>query len=278
MAQEPRPDRPKVLVVSDERPTRAFVVKCLSAAYDVVESKDSRGAIRAIAASGRDFRVVIVSRRPVKNRTHVQAIVGLVKTMYERWPWIPVVVIGRISDRARVTGQMLLSGARTVVQEPVTAAAFRAAVTRVVGRAGNRIRGFLGEHVGENLALGELAAMATMSRSHFSHTFHAVLGMSLRDYVRDLRLERAHLLLLASRISLTAIAAESGFLRSASSRQGIPAPPGHVAPGVPTPLRRALPLRGLASLTAPRQSHPARAEAPSPALDSSLLDAQASIR
>jgi AraC-like DNA-binding protein len=149
--------------------------------------------------------------------------VGLVKTMYERWPWIPVVVIGRIPDRARVTGQMLLSGARTVVQEPVTAVAFRAAVTRVVGRAGkrvpsastvaamNRIRGFLGEHVGENLTLGELAAMATMSRSHFSHTFHAVLGMSLRDYVRDLRLERAHLLLLASRISLTAIAAESGF-------------------------------------------------------------------
>lgn len=203
MAQEPRPDRPKVLVVSDERPTRAFVVKCLSAAYDVVESKDRRAAIRAITASGRDFRVVIVSRRSVKNRTQAQASVGLVKTMYERWPWIPVVVIGRIPDRARETG--------------------RAAVTRVVGRAGkrvpsastvaamNRIRRFLGEHVGENLTLGELAAMATMSRSHFSHTFHAVLGMSLRDYVRDLRLERAHLLLLASRISLTAIAAESGF-------------------------------------------------------------------
>lgn len=223
MAQEPRPDRPKVLVVSDERPTRAFVVKCLSAAYHVVERKDSRAAIQAITASGRDFRVVIVSRRPVKNRTQAQASVGLVKTMYERWPWIPVVVIGRIPDRARVTGQMLLSGARTVVPEPVTAAAFRAAVTRVVGRAEkrvpsastvaamNRIRGFLGEHVGETLTLGELAAMATMSRSHFSHTFHAVLGMSLRDYVRDLRLERAHLLLLASRISLTAIAAESGF-------------------------------------------------------------------
>ncbi len=85
---------------------------------------------------GRDFRVVIVSRRPVKNRTQAQASVGLVKTMYERWPWIPVVVIGRIPDRARVAGQMLLSGARTVVQEPVTAAAFRAAVTRVVGRGG----------------------------------------------------------------------------------------------------------------------------------------------
>jgi AraC-like DNA-binding protein len=210
-------------VVSDERPTREFVVKALSSSYDVVESRDSRGAIKAITASDRDFCVVIVSRRAVKNGSQASAIVGLVKTMYERWPWIPVVVIGRIPDRARLTGQMLLSGARTFVQRPVTAAAFRAAVTRVVGRAGhrapttstvaamNRIRTFLGEHVGETLTLGELSAMASMSRSHFSHTFHVVLGMPLRDYVRDLRLQRAHLLLLASPLSLTAIAAESGF-------------------------------------------------------------------
>jgi hypothetical protein len=82
---EPRVDRPEVLVVSDERPTRAFVVRALRSSYDVIESKDSRGAI---------------------------------KTMYERWPWIPVVLLGRIPDRARLTGQMLLSGARTLVQKP----------------------------------------------------------------------------------------------------------------------------------------------------------------
>ena len=132
-------------------------------------------------------------------------------------------VIGRIPDRARLTGRMLLSGARTFIQNPVTAAALRAAVTRGIDRAGrrsptasavaamNRIRTFLGEHTGETLTLHELAAMASMSRSPFSHTFHAVLGLSLRDYVRDLRLQRAHLLLLASSLSLTVIAAESGF-------------------------------------------------------------------
>jgi AraC-like DNA-binding protein len=75
----------------------------------------------------------------------------------------------------------------------------------------NRIRTFLGEHTEETLTLRELSAMASMSRSHFSHTFHVVLGMSLRDYVRDLRLQRTHLLLLAFPLSLTAIAAESGF-------------------------------------------------------------------
>lgn len=210
-------------MVSDERPVRAFVVRALGSSYNVVESTDSRGAIKAITASDHDFRVVIVGRRAVKNRTQASATVGLVKTMYERWPWIPVVVIGRIPDRARLTGQMLLSGARTFIQKPVTAAALRAAVARGIDRAGkrsptasavaamNRIRTFLGEHAGETLTLHELAAMASMSRSHFSHTFHAVLGMSLRDYVRDLRLQRAHLLLLASPLSLTAIAAESGF-------------------------------------------------------------------
>ncbi len=166
---------------------------------------------------------MIVGRGDVKNRTQASATVGLVKTMYERWPWIPVVVIGRIPDRARLTGQMLLSGARTFLQKPVTAAALRAAVTDGVDRVGkrsptasavaamNRIRTLLGEHAGETLTLRELAEMASMSRSHFSHTFHAVLGMSLRDYVRDLRLQRVHRLLLASPLSLTAIAAESGF-------------------------------------------------------------------
>jgi AraC-like DNA-binding protein len=44
--------------------------------------------------------------------------------------------------------------------------------------------------------------MASKSRSHFSHLFHAVLGMPLRDYVRTVRLERAHRLLLSTHFRL----------------------------------------------------------------------------
>ena len=50
--------------------------------------------------------------------------------------------------------------------------------------------------------LGELAKMVRMSRSHFSRTFHAVAGMTLRDYVRDLRLKRVeHLLRTSDKLS-----------------------------------------------------------------------------
>jgi len=53
--------------------------------------------------------------------------------------------------------------------------------------------------------------MSQMSRSHFSRTFHSVAGTPLRGYVRELRLKRAHELLVSGKFSLTAVAMESGF-------------------------------------------------------------------
>ena len=60
-------------------------------------------------------------------------------------------------------------------------------------------------------SLDELAAIAHMSRFSFSRRFGRVAGMSLRAYVRELRLSRASKLLLTSTDSLTTIAHECGF-------------------------------------------------------------------
>jgi AraC-like DNA-binding protein len=73
------------------------------------------------------------------------------------------------------------------------------------------VREFLENHYADVPSLPELAAMAGMSRSHFSRTFHAVVGTPLRQYVGDLRLQRACALLRQSTLSLTAIAMECGF-------------------------------------------------------------------
>ncbi|HEX3177377.1 MAG TPA: AraC family transcriptional regulator [Methylomirabilota bacterium] len=74
-----------------------------------------------------------------------------------------------------------------------------------------QVREFLEGHFADVPSLPELAAMAGMSRSHFSRTFHAVVGTPLRQYVADLRLQRACVLLKTSALSLTAIAMECGF-------------------------------------------------------------------
>ena len=95
----------------------------------------------------------------------------------------------------------------------------RAIVAKALGRANNLVEtgdpriafALLAASGRYPASLGKLATAAAMSRSHFSHTFHAVAGVALRDYVRDLRLQHAHRLILSSQLSLTDVAIESGF-------------------------------------------------------------------
>jgi AraC family transcriptional regulator len=75
----------------------------------------------------------------------------------------------------------------------------------------HRVRDFLAEHITDVPAFRDLATMAGMSRSHFSRTFHAVMGESLRQYVVHRRVDRARQLLAWSPLSVTAIAFECGF-------------------------------------------------------------------
>jgi transcriptional regulator GlxA family with amidase domain len=74
-----------------------------------------------------------------------------------------------------------------------------------------RLQLFLSRSSADTPPLKELAAMARMSRSHFSRTFHAVAGVTVRDFIRDIQLQRAAALLRESPLSLTAIALECGF-------------------------------------------------------------------
>jgi transcriptional regulator GlxA family with amidase domain len=118
----------------------------------------------------------------------------------------------------------LLTGVREILKQPFTVADLVGVVRRLTRRPGRRspaspaiidrikrILASLGGHRESPATLEELATGAAMSRSHFSHTFHAVVGMALRDYVRELRLQQAHRLILDSQLSLTDVAIDSGF-------------------------------------------------------------------
>jgi transcriptional regulator GlxA family with amidase domain len=74
-----------------------------------------------------------------------------------------------------------------------------------------RMQLYLSRRKGDTPMLREMAAMASMSRSHFSRTFHAVTGVTVREFVASLRLDRASVLLRDSTLSLTTIALECGF-------------------------------------------------------------------
>ena len=74
-----------------------------------------------------------------------------------------------------------------------------------------RVREYVEEHLGDDLALAALAGAVGLSPYHFARLFRASTGLSPHQYVLRRRVERARLLLAATDRSLAAIAQDVGF-------------------------------------------------------------------
>ena len=203
---------------------RALMVEALGATCDIVEARDAASALDLLARPGQRVDVVVGDCPHSGEQPRHFACVPLVRTVFRRWPWIPVVIVSEEKNTERLVADVLVTGVRDVLRPPVHAADLIDSVRRAAPAPGRRVLAapativrikrilvFLGEHIGEIPKRGQLAAMASMSPSHFSHMFHAVTGMPLRDYLRDLRLKRAIELLVGPTVSLTVVAVESGF-------------------------------------------------------------------
>lgn len=81
----------------------------------------------------------------------------------------------------------------------------------------NRVMDHVERHLDERLSLDELAAVAAFSPYHFHRVFAAMVGETLGQFVRRLRLERAAARLVTSPTTpVTVVALECGFSSSAA--------------------------------------------------------------
>ena len=67
------------------------------------------------------------------------------------------------------------------------------------------------QHLDEELKLEELACIACFSMYHFHRIFRGMLGESVKEHIRRLRLERAAARLKRTDMSITTIALEAGY-------------------------------------------------------------------
>ena len=70
---------------------------------------------------------------------------------------------------------------------------------------------FINRHYNEPVRLEQAAERAHMSRYHFCRIFHSATGATFLEYLYNVRLAKAHQLLLSSDLSLNEIAARCGF-------------------------------------------------------------------
>jgi AraC family transcriptional regulator len=90
----------------------------------------------------------------------------------------------------------------------------RAMRAHAQGMSGHRLRQVLSHieyNLGRELSLKEIAAVAGVSVSHCNAAFRQAVGMPVHQYVIQRRVERAKSLLGEGRLSISQIAAETGF-------------------------------------------------------------------
>lgn len=75
----------------------------------------------------------------------------------------------------------------------------------------NRVIEYLHQRFGDRVTVEEMAAVATMSPSHFSRVFRRETGTSPMNYLIDLRLAKARRLIVAGERCVTTVALRCGF-------------------------------------------------------------------
>lgn len=74
-----------------------------------------------------------------------------------------------------------------------------------------RVKEFIDESLDSKIRLHDCANKVNLSVSYFTHAFKATFGVTVSDYIRRRRIERAQHLMLASYQSLSQIAIACGF-------------------------------------------------------------------
>jgi AraC-like DNA-binding protein len=214
--------RRRIVVVHVGRRMSRGVFRALEVEHDIFEAQGLRRGLALLRAQTGRVDLVVVMGLTQASGTPYVAGVSLLTDIFRHWPWIPVLVFAHPGPHTGLRADVLMSGVRAVLPHPAPGPTLKRAIRGILSRAPRRdprhgatamkrVRAFLDEHDDSRCRLPDLARRAGLSRSYFSTRFHAVLGMSLREYRRTRRLARAHHLMMTTTLSLAAVAAEAGF-------------------------------------------------------------------
>ena len=82
---------------------------------------------------------------------------------------------------------------------------------RMADRRLRQVFAYIEDNLNQDMSLGEIAAVAGVSVSHFKTLFRESVGLPVHQYVIRRRLERARVLLAERKLSISQIAFETGF-------------------------------------------------------------------
>ena len=222
--------RAHVLLVEDDLAVGRVVTQFFSDVYDVRQARTGAGALAILRREAVDA-VVLDYRLP--DLTGLQVLAEIASA----WPSLPVVMMTAYGSESLCASAFKL-GVRDYFPKPVhledllgavqgllSAASGDEPIGQAETAAASQLRHSLPvtdlhihkavtlihQHYWDHLPLGRLAREVGMSKFWLSRRFKAVMGVTFRQYLLRVRLQRAMLLLSNPSLSITGVAHEVGF-------------------------------------------------------------------
>ena len=222
MAMAPR----RILAVDDDVTLHDVLTFFLGKGYDVRPATTGADALAKVRHETVDL-VILDHRLPDRTGLDVLAELKSIR------PSLPVVMLTGYGSEWICAAAFKL-GAADYLQKPVNAVDLVGVVHRILSpgletsdsaRENPMLRGLraplctpiqramrlIQQRYWDKFSLGVLARQVGMSKYRLSHRFREVLSLSFRDYLLQVRLERAKALLTANNVSISEVAQMVGF-------------------------------------------------------------------
>jgi len=218
--------RRQILVVDDEAVIPEMISFFLGEAYEI---RAATTGAEALVRVRRDRVDLVVLDHRLPDRTGLDVLTELRSIR----PFLPVIMLTGYGSEW-ICASAFKGGVTDYLQKPMTAVELVAAVLRALSPGVDRARStresqvprdlpaplsvpiqramaVIQQRYWDRLSLSALARQVGMSKYRLSHRFRDVLGITFRDYLLTVRLERAKVLLAAGHVSITEVAQEVGF-------------------------------------------------------------------
>ena len=218
--------RQQILVVDDDASIPEIFRLFLGKSYEITTATTGAEALVRVRRDRVDL-AVLEYRLP--DRTGLDVLIEL-RSIH---PTLPVVMLTGYGSESICASAFKL-GVTDYLQKPVSALDLVAAVQRIFspGDASSeplgesrlpsdlpaepclpiqRAIGLIQQRYWDRLSLTALARQVGLSKYRLSHRFRDVLGVTFRDYLLKVRVERAKVLLAAGHVSITEVAHDVGF-------------------------------------------------------------------
>ena len=218
--------RQRILVVDDDVTLQELLTTFLGKGYEIEAAMTGAEALGKVCQEAVDL-VVLDHRLP--DRTGLEVLAELRATC----PGLPVLMLTGYGSEWICAAAFRL-GVTDYFQKPVAAVDLVEVVHRILppdpeaSESARDVRplrglrvplrtpiqkamGLIQERYWDRLSLTSLARLVGMSKYHLSHRFRELSGITVRDYLLGVRVERAKELLAAQEVSISEVAQMVGF-------------------------------------------------------------------